>query len=102
MSLTKKQAQETSYAKWSILKSDFNRLFEKVHDHCGFCTYSVERRQTHKKFKCYICKTEFPKIHNVCAKMLDFFNDTHNEVETMINEIIDAIRTQNIEEKKDE
>ena len=96
--IDKKQAQETSFAKWHILKSDFNKLFFTVNTACGICKYCLERRDSETPDKCNICKKEFPEVAKVCDKMLNFFSDTNGYVETMINEIIDAIRLQKVNE----
>lgn len=94
----KKQAQETSFAKWHLLKNDFDKLFKRVHKTCGFCTYGLDRMGLENKNQCKICEKEFPEVAKVCSKMLHFFHDTRCYVETMINEVIDAIRLQKVDD----
>ena len=96
--IDKQQAQETSFAKWQMLKNDFNRLFLRVSHACGFYKYGADRVSTLHRNKCQTCEIEFPEVAKVCGKMLNFFSDTNGYVETMIDEIIDAIRLQKVDE----
>ena len=97
--IDKKQAQETSLAKWRLLKNDFNELYERIQSECGYCIYCFKKRYSEKRNRCKICLIEFPAISKVCFEMLNFFSEAHNDIDVMIDVVIKVIKSQKVDEK---
>lgn len=89
--MNKKQAKSRSLGKWIRLKDEFEALYEKTNEPCGYCDYSLQR-VVHTK--CQYCRENFPEVEDVCHEMINEFTDIQNRTDNMISKLKQVLSNQ--------